>query len=510
MVDNTQETTPEKDINASAGTNNECCNDEKVQKNAQPEENSHSENNEENFAQMLEESLGKSVDLELGDEISGEIINISDDYIFVSLGGKLDAYADKNEYLDADGEFSLKVGDTLKGFIVKKTDSETIISKSFNKSYANKELLRDAYDKKIPVNGKVMSAIKGGFTVDLLGIRAFCPVSQLDIRRINDVSLYIGRTFDFEIMEYAENGKNIVVTRVPILQKEQEEIKKKTWEKIEVGAVLEGVVTRITDFGAFVDLGGVEGLLHISEISWGRVENCTEVINIREKIQVKIIKISGEKISLSMKALQMNPFDEYIQTVREGDVVKGKIVRIENFGSVIELKHGVEGLIPISEMTSGRRIGHPSEMLTVGDTVEAEIIRVKVEEKKISLSLKSLEPNVWDDIDSILEVGNDYEGVIENVTPHGAFIKLHDSIVGLLPKSRIAKAGLKIPISDIGTTLNVRVIEIDKEKKRISLESTVTASAEKIEVEGDSRDNWKRYARNKSQDNQIDSPFKDL
>jgi len=466
------------------------------------------ETHQENFEKMLAESLEKNIEIEIGDEVEGSIVNISDEYIFVSLGGKLDAFAERAEFLDENAELQYKIGDTLKGFIVKKTDSETIISKSFSKSHANKEMLKEAFDKKIPVNGKVMSAIKGGFTVDLLGIRAFCPVSQLDIRKINDVSQYIGRNFDFEVMDYAENGKNIVVTRRPILERESEEKKKNTMEKIIEGAVLDGFVSRITTFGAFVDLGGIEGLLHISELSWNRVENTTDVINTRDKVKVKIIKIDGEKISLSMKALQINPLEEALQTLKEGEVVKGKILRSESFGSFMEIKPGVEGLIPISEMSRGKRIAHPSEVVKIGDIVEAEIIKIKVEERKISLSLKSLQADPWDVVDTHLEVEHIYEGVIENVSAYGVFIQLYEGITGLLPKSRMAKSGIRIAPEHIGSKINVKVTEINKEKKRISLDSADSDNAERVESE-ENQGSWKRYAK---EGNEVpeDNPFMNL
>ena len=481
-------------------------NQENTENKEESEEKEESNEDKEDFEKMLDESLVNTQDADVGDEITGEIIKITNEYIFISLGGKMDAFAEKKEYFDKEGNLPYEIGDEITGYVISKSDEETVISKSFNKAYSSKAILKDAYEKKIPVNGKVTSAIKGGFSVDLLGIRAFCPVSHLDIKRVVDSSEYIGRTFDFEVIEYSNRGRNIVVSRKTLLKKAQAEKRKETMEKVEVGAELEGEVTRITTYGAFVDLGGVEGLLHISELSWKRVETPTEIINLHDKIKVKVIKINGKRISLSLKALEPHPFDIATSELNVGDKITGKIVKNQPFGSFIEIRPGVEGLIPISEMARGRRIIHPSDILDVGEEVEAEVIKVNPEKRKISLSLKALQPDPWDNVDNHIKVDNDYLGEIENVTNFGAFIHLAGGLVGLLPKSKFKRAGIQLSKDDIGEKIEVRVTNIDKENQRIAL---IPVTKDKEKMKELTKDNWRRYAkeRNRIPD---DNPFKDL
>ncbi len=457
------------------------------------------------FAQMLEDSLLNIPQLQVGDKIEGEILNITDSYIFISIGGKRDAYAEKADYLDKSGKIPFKVGDNLSGYVTKYTETETLISKSLVS--VNKRILREAFEEKIPVNGKIVSLVNRGYLVDISGVRAFCPMSHIDNKFVKDPKEYLGQSLDFIIKEFKENGRNIVVSRKVILDEEKNKLKNETLSKIELDSVVKGKVTRLTNFGAFIDLGGIEGLLHISQFSWARVESPSEILNIGDEIEAKIINIKGEKISLSLKALVENPFEQALDELKEGDAVSCRVLRNQPFGSFVEIIPGVEGLIPISELALGRRVNNPSEIVSEGDFVEAQIMRINHERKKISLSLKALQPDPWDDIEEIIAENDIITGKIENVVNFGVFIKIKDGVDGLLPSSKIKLANLKLDKTNIGEELKVRVVRIDREKKRISLEPTNLP-----ESAVEAKDDWHKYKRQKKKKEVIndESPFAHL
>lgn len=459
---------------------------------------------EDQFENLLEESLGNIKNLEIGDQVEGQVIKITDSYIFISLGGKRDAYAEKTEYQNKNGDVSVEVGQTLKGYVVKYTDTETLIAKSLVS--VNKRVLKEAFEQEIPINGKVSAFTKGGFIINISNVRAFCPKTHIDFKKVVDVKNYIGKNFDFKIIDFKDNGKDIVVSRKALLLEEANRIKKETLEKLELGSVVTGKVTRLTNFGAFVNLGGIEGLLHISELSWGRVESPSEVVSIGAEVEIQIIKIDGDKISLSIKALLEDPYNSVVKDLKEGDIVTCRVLRNLPFGSFVEIKPGVEGLIPISELTMGRRINHPSEILKEGEMVEVQVLRINIENKKISLSLKALQPDPWDNINESISEQEIVTGVIENVANFGAFIRLKDGIVGLMPNSKMKLAGLKIDKSNIGEEFKVKVANIDAGSKRISLEPT---NMPESSTSSSFDDNWKKYKSQKNNDLN-DSPFADL
>ena len=459
----------------------------------------------ENFEQMLEDSLVNIKQLEIGDKVSGEIINITDSYIFVTLGGKRDVYAEKLDYVDKSGELSVKVGDTLEGYIVKDTETETLIAKSLVS--VNLNILHDAFEEKIPVSGKVQSMTKGGYIIDISGIKAFCPISHIDDKIVIEPKKFMNETYDFRIIDFKDKGRNIVVSRKKILDVEKRRLRKEMLKKLEIDTVVDGVVTRLTNFGAFIDIGGVDGLLHISQFSWGHIESPSEILNIGDEIKAKVIKIKGDKISLSMKALQENPVDAVLRELTEGQILTCKVVRNLSFGSFVEIKPGVEGLIPISELSRGRRINNPSEVVNEGDVIEAQILRINLEDKKISLSLKALQPDPWDVIGETINEGDIVSGVIENVVNFGAFIKISNGLTGLLPASKIKIAKVDLDSKNVGEEFKVRIVKIDKDAKRISLEPTNMP-----ESFNDDKDGWHKYKKEQKQNNHIDedNPFANL
>ena len=475
------------------------------------------EKSNENFAEMLDASLKKSEKLNKGDVVEGEIVSISPSNIFITLGGKNDAAADTFEYQDKEGNLAYKVGDTLKGFVVNITDSEIRICKSLTRKHADTSAVKDAFEQKIPVQGKVTGEIKGGFSVNVLGARSFCPFSQMDLWISNDKSTYIGNSFDFEISEYSNNGRNIIVTRRRLLQKERDEQQKAALETLEAGTIVKGKISRLADFGAFVDLGGIDGLIHVSEISWSRIKKPSDVLEAGQEVTVKILKIEGNKISLSLRETEANPFDVAIKELNEGDVVKARVIKLMKFGAFVEIATGVEGLIPISELARGRFVSRASEIVNVNDMVEAQIIKIDPEKRKISLSLKSLQSDPWDDINEYINEHDTKKGVIENVEEFGAFIKIIDGITGLIPASKLRRAHLEFSNENVGQEIDVKIMTIDSSKKRISLEPAgVKLDAEEerpktFRRNGRKEDtSWKKYAKEKATFGDEDNPFSKL
>jgi small subunit ribosomal protein S1 len=461
---------------------------------------------DEDFEVQLEASLAQISNYNIGDKVDGEIINITDSYIFVSLGGKRDAYADKTDYLDKKGNFTLATGDRLTGYIVKYTDTETVIARSI--ASANRKILRDAFNENVPIVGVVTSPVKGGFSINISGLRAFCPLTQMDTKIVSNQKIYAGKSFDFIITELSDDNKNIIVSRKKLLEQELEKQKQDILGSIEVGAVIKGKINRLTNFGAFIDLGGLDGLLHISEMAWERVESPSDVVNIGEEIEVKVIKISGDNVSLSLKALQPDPFEKAASGLSVGDSVSCKVLRNLKFGSFVEIKKGVEGLIPISEMALGKHIKHPREVVQPGDIIEAQIMKIDETNKKISLSLKALQPDPWQNIEQYFAEGDILEGTIENVTKFGIFVKLQDGITGLLPKAKMKFLTDEIQNAQSGVKLNVRITQIEHTQKRISLEPTNMPEA----VE-DTKDDWKKYRKQqkeKKKEYDPDNPFLEL
>ncbi len=490
----------------------------------------------EDYLRMLEESFQKTAEINKGDVVEAPISSISENYIIVELGGKFDAYAEIGDYSDEKGNLNYKVGDTLKGFIVDKNDQGYVIGKSLTKQYVDKSSILDAYEKKIPVQGKVHTMTKGGFNVDILGARAFCPASQISMRFTEDNSVFIGKTMDFAVIECSENCRRVVVSHRALEEHLHEEQRAKAMESLSIGAVVPGKVVRMANFGAFVDLGGVEGLMHVSEISWHHTIKPQDILTAGQDVEVKILDIKGEKISLSMKALLDNPFVEAVKELKEGENINCRILRLHNFGAFAELKPGVEGLIPVSEMSRTRNVSHPKDILKEGDFVQVQILRIDNDTQKISLSLKALQEDPWDKIDEIIKVNDVVEGIVESSTNFGVFISIQDGITGLLPRSRVRKDD----VLKSGDSVPVLISAIDNNNRRITLDYTDRTADELEEIKqredrprndrgrdrqdqdqrgfsdrprsgrGKSRsdEEWRKYANQKQAD--PDNPFKNL
>ena len=481
------------------------------------------------YLRMIEESFEDTAGIKKGDVVESPIVAIDDKHIIVNLGGKFDAFANIGEYADENGELELKVGDILRGYIVDENPEGFVVGKSLTKQYVDKQSILDAYERQIPVAGKIYSLTKGGFNVDILGARAFCPASQIALRPSGEHVGYIGKTMDFIVIECSENCRRIVVSHRQIEEAEAKEKREAALAKLSVGSEVKGKVMRMTNFGAFMDIGGVEGLMHISEMSWQHVVKPQDILKVGQEVDMKILDIKNDKIALSMKALMDNPFEAAMKDMKEGDVVNCRILRLHNFGAFAELKPGVEGLIPISEMSRSRNISHPRDVVKEGDYVQVQILRIDPDTQKISLSLKALQEDPWDTIDEKITLNEPFEGVVENTTNFGVFVTISEGLTGLLPRSRVRRGDE----FQSGETIELMVTAIDKDSHRITLDYTDRTPEELAEVqrrdesqfrerdrERDSRpprrgprqrqdEEWRRYA-NQKVTVVDDNPFKNL
>ncbi|PIE67343.1 MAG: 30S ribosomal protein S1 [Deltaproteobacteria bacterium] len=438
----------------------------------------HATEAEESFADLFESySAGMNENIQVGDKIQGKIIAIGSSSIFVDTGTKVDGVVERSELVDEDGQVSVTEGDTLDLYVIAADESEIRLSKAIS-GIGGLNMLRDAWEQKIPVEGKVVAGIKGGFHVEVIKHRAFCPISQIDLNYVEDPAVYIGQTLPFRIKRFEEKGRNIVISRRDILQEEAETERKAFMEQMQADAVYPGTVVRIMPFGAFVALApGVEGLVHISELSWTRLDNPEQVVAIGDKLQVKVLGIKTgdkpgtQKISLSVKQAMGDPWDEAPQRIRLGTKMKGTVTRCANFGAFVELFPGIEGLVHISEMSYTRRIMRPEDIVSPGDPVMVMVKEFDSKRKRISLSIKDAEGDPWADIEDKYAIGAKVQGTVEKKEGFGIFVNIAPGITGLLPKSKLAASEKASQIEALkpGATIGVTIDGINAAERKISL-----------------------------------------
>lgn len=362
-----------------------------------------SDQNQEDFASLLQEyeqtgaGSPESSLPEVGETVHGKIVTIGNDSVFVTLGAKAEAVLARDQVLDRDGNLTVAVGDTIEARVVEIRDGQVILRTSLGRGPEAKNELAQAHEHGIPVEGLVSNVIKGGVEVQVAGVRAFCPMSQLDNRFVEDASVFIGEKLEFRIIRY-ETGRgpnaNIVLSRRVLLEEKAAEQAVETRERLEVGAVMKGRITSIKPYGAFVDLGGVEGMLHISELGFARVEHPSEAVSVDQEVEVQVIKIEStgnakrpEKIALSLKALAKDPWDVAAAEFPEGSRVSGRVMRTQPFGAFVELMPGVDGLVHISQMGANRRISHARDVVSIGDRVDVVVLGFDRSRRRISLSM---------------------------------------------------------------------------------------------------------------------------
>jgi len=399
---------------------------------------------EESFAELFESyTKGMNEDIRVGDKVKGAIISVGKDSVFVDTGTRTDGFVEKTELLDEGGQFTFKEGDMLELYAVAVTGTEIRLSKAIA-GIGGAELLRDAFENAIPVEGRVKAVIKGGFQVEVVQRRAFCPISQMDLRYVENPEEYLDQVYEFLITEFDEDGRNIVVSRRKLLNRAVEKARQAFYAELTMDDLIEGRVTKLMPFGAFVELApGVEGMIHISELGWSRVENPDEVLHVGESVQVKVIGIEPSeksdqlKIALSIKQTLEDPWETVDQRYHEGDAVRGKVTRCLDFGAFVEIEPGIEGLVHISEISYTRRISRPEDVVSPGDRVQVLIKEMDKTKRRISLSIRDVEGDPWAGVEERYRVGQSVKGTVEKQENFGVFVSLEPGVTALLPKSTL-------------------------------------------------------------------------
>ena len=425
-----------------------------------------------NFSELYEESL-KSI--QEGEVVKGEIVQVDKEYVLVDIGYKSEGQISIQEFIDSEGNLAAKVGDKVEVLLERREDAEGTIRLSKEKAAKIKvwDKIKDIYENDGTIQGTIISRVRGGLSVDI-GLQAFLPGSQVDLRPIRDMDSLVGQEYDFKIVKYNKRRGNIVLSRRAILEANRMALRDETLKNLEEGAVLEGTVKNITDYGLFVDLGGIDGLIHITDMSWGRVGHPSEVYKFGDKITVKILNFDRERerVSLGIKQLTPDPWTEAEYKYPLGTRVQGRVVSLTDYGAFVEVEQGVEGLIHVSEMSWTRKVRHPSQVLNVGGIVDAMVLNIDVTKKRISLGMKQVEPNPWDVIEEKYPVGTTIEGKIKNITDFGVFIGIDEGIDGLVHISDISwTRRIKHPseVCKKGQELRAVVLNIDKANERFSL-----------------------------------------
>jgi small subunit ribosomal protein S1 len=424
----------------------------------------------EELEQLYEESLKH---IQEGEIVRGRVVHIGRDSVLVDVGYKSEGMIDLDEFPDQGRH--LRVGEEVDVLLEEKEDSEGQVILS--KEKANRIKIWDDISKKHDnndvVDGVVVARIKGGLTVDI-GLKAFLPGSQIDLRPVRNLDKLIGERLQMRIIKLNKRRGNIVLSRRVLLEEERQRAKEKTLASLAEGQIIEGVVKNITEYGAFIDLGGIDGLLHITDMSWGRVSHPSELFAIGDKVRVMVLKFDQEheRVSLGLKQMTPDPWMDVAEKYPETSRVSGKVVSITDYGAFVELEEGIEGLVHVSQMSWARRTRHPSKIVNIGDTIEAVVLSVDKDKKRISLGMKQIEPNPWTTVDERYPVGSEVEGKVRNLTDFGAFIALEEGIDGLIHISDMSWTQRVKHPSEIlkkGQKVRAVVLNVDKDNERLSL-----------------------------------------
>ena len=424
-------------------------------------------------AKLEEQYAGTFNQINQGEIIEGIVVSINNKDVVLNVGFKSDGLVAKTEFRDLP---ELKIGDTVDVFVESQEDAngQLVLSRKRAKTQKSWEAINEALENDAIIDGFVKSRTKGGLIVDIKGVEAFLPGSQIDIKPIRDYDVYVGKTMEFKVVKINHEFKNVVVSHKVLIEDDLENQKSEIVAKLEKGQVLEGTVKNITDFGVFIDLGGVDGLLHITDISWGRIEHPKEVLALDQTINVVVLDFDDEKkrIALGLKQLSAHPWESLDTALEVGSKVKGKIVTVADYGAFLEIIPGVEGLIHVSEMSWSQNLRSPQEFLKVGDEVEAQVLTLDREDRKMSLGIKQLTPDPWQNITERYPVGSKQSAVVKNMTNFGVFVELEDGIDGLIHISDLSwskKINHPNEFTKVGETLEVVVLELDEENRKLSL-----------------------------------------
>jgi small subunit ribosomal protein S1 len=425
------------------------------------------------FEAMLSEHQDAYGEVREGEIVRAKVLRVSDAAVILDFGFKSEGSVPRDEFKDTD---AIEVGQEVEVLLesLENEDGVVVLSKKKADFLRVWEKIKEAHEADVPVEGMLVRKIKGGVTVDLMGVDAFLPGSQIALRRVPNIEDLLGQKYDFKIIKLNKRRRNIVVSRRVILEGEREKKRATLVKELLLGQVREGIVKNITDFGAFIDLGGLDGLLHITDMSWGRVGHPSEVVEIGKKLDVKVLDVdwNRERISLGLKQLLPYPWTEIDKKYPVGARVRGKVVSITNYGAFVELEKGVEGLVHISEMSWTRNVRHPSKLVSIGDEIEAVVLKVDTQDEKISLGMKQIEEDPWLALPMKYPTGTKLDGTVRNLTSFGAFVEIEPGIDGLVHVSDMSWTRRVEHPSEVlqkGEEVQVMVLDVDAENKRISL-----------------------------------------
>src|SRR4051794_2727719 len=431
------------------------------------------------FAAMFE-AAESNAGVEIGGEgqiVSGTVVQMHHDSVIVDIGGKSEGVISKSEFVGADGTFGVKVGDRVDVFIESRESDDGLISLSKEKADKMKvwDEISNACEADELIEGTISQRVKGGLSVTIRGgVKAFLPGSQVDLRPIRNLDKLIGQTYQFKVIKFNKKRGNIVLSRRVLLERERDELKTKTLQTLEEGMVVTGTIKNLTEYGAFVDLGGIDGLLHITDMSWGRVNHPGEVFKVGDEVTVKVLKYNAEteRVSLGLKQTQEDPWSHVEEAYPLAKRVRGKVMSLTDYGAFVELEPGVEGLIHVSEMSWTKKVKHPSKLMEIGSEIECQVLEVDARAKRISLGLKQLEPDPWSLFTDKYKPGDKIGGKVRSLTDYGVFVGIEDGVDGMVHKTDLSwtvKVNNPADFYNKGDDVEAIILSINHDEKKVSL-----------------------------------------
>lgn len=428
------------------------------------------------FAALFEASTTRTDQLREGDIVAGTVIKVGKDSVVVDIGYKSEGVIGLHEFVDENGNINVKPGDQVDVLVEAKENEHGLVLLSKEKADKLKvwDEISAACERDELISGTITQRVKGGLSVTIRGgVKAFLPGSQVDLRPVRNLDKLIGQTFDFKVIKFNKKRGNIVLSRRVLLEKERDRLKAKTLENLEEGQIVTGTIKNITEYGAFVDLGGIDGLLHITDMSWGRVNHPSEMFTVGDEVTVKVLKYNPEteRVSLGLKQMQEDPWNTAAEIFKPGTRVKGKVVSLTDYGAFVELQQGVEGLIHVSEMT-WTKPKHPSKILEIGEEIETVVLDIDVQNKRISLGLKQLEPDPWSIFTQKYNPGDIIQGKVRSITDYGVFIGIEDGVDGMVHKSDLSwtqRVGNPADVYKKGDEVEAIILSINHEEQKVSL-----------------------------------------
>ncbi len=428
----------------------------------------------ESFADLYQTSLSEQ-DFKVGDTVTGRIVEVQEDYVLVDINYKSEGLIPISEFRVVEGTRNIEVGSEVEVYIERVENENGMVVLSKDKAdmmRAWNDISRAAENEEV-IEGTIIAKVKGGLSVDI-GVKAFLPGSQIDLRPVRNMDVFLGKTFKFKVIKFNKKRGNIVLSRRALLEQERENLRSQTLDAMKEGSIVKGIVKNITDYGAFIDLGGMDGLLHITDMSWGRLKHPSEILNVGDELEVKVLKFDNEKerVSLGLKQLKPDPWEAAIEKFSVGTKLVGKVVSLADYGAFVEVADGVEGLIHVSEMSWTKRVKHPSQLVKVGDEVNVVVLEVDSANRRISMGMKQLEPNPWVELKNAYPPGTIIEGEVKSLTDFGAFVGVEEGIDGLIHISDFSWTKRINHPSDFlnkGDKIRTVVLGVDIENERFSL-----------------------------------------